>query len=208
MTTPTTTERPTVRSLLSYRTVDIVTVTTLGVALGVAYFGWDQLYAVISTLSVFAFPPLAGLLGGPWLLAGVIGGLVVRRPGAAVLTEVVAASIEALLGSQWGFSTLASGLLQGAGAEIILAIFLYRRFGVAVAMLAGILAAAIEAIYEWSVYYAGWNLSYRLIHLGLFAVSGAVVTGIGGWLLVRALAATGALDAFGAGRAHHARHEV
>ncbi len=208
MTASVMTDRPTVRSLLSYRTIDIITVATLGVALGVAYFGWDQLYTLIKTLSVFAFPPSVGLLGGPWLLAGVLGGLVVRRPGAAVLTEIIAASIEALLGGPWGFSVLLSGLLQGVGAEIILAIFVYRRFGVMVAMLAGCLSGAIEAIYEWNLYYRDWNLSFRLVYLVFLALSGAVVAGLGSWLLVRALAATGALDAFGPGREHHARHEV
>lgn len=191
--------------LLAYRTVDIVTAATLGVAFGVAFWGWDQLYAWVSTASVFAFPPSGGLLGGPWLMAGVVGGLVVRRPGAALATAVVAAVIEALLGNQWGFSTLVSGLLQGAGAELVLAVFLYRRFGPAVAMLAGAAAATLEAVYEWYSYYPDWDLGYRVAYLGFFALSGAVVAGLGGWAIVRALAGTGALDAFGPGREHHAR---
>lgn len=199
------TDRPTVRSLLSYRTIDLITVTMLGVAFGVAYWGWDHLYGLISTLSVFAFPPSGGLLGGPWLLAGVVGGLIVRRPGAALTTEVVAAIVSALLGNAWGLSVVVSGVLQGLGVEVILAVFLWRRFGVVVAILGGIVAAGFEAVYEWVAYYAEWDLSYRLIHLGFFAVSGALIAGVGGWALVRGLAATGALDAFGPGRDLHRR---
>lgn len=203
---PSTTSRTS--ALFTYRTIDIVTVATLGVAVGVAFWGWDQLYAVVSNLSAFAFPPSVGLLAGTWLVGGVIGGLVVRRPGAALMTELIAASVEALLGNQWGFGTIVSGLIQGVGVEIVLALFLFRRFGLVVAALAGILAASMESVYEWFAYYPDWDLAYRLAYLGFFAASGALVAGLGGWALVRALAATGALDALPAGREYHDRQAI
>ena len=196
-----------IRGLLAYRTIDLITVATLGVAFGVVFWGWGKLYEGISTLAVFGFPPSAGLLGGPWLLAGIVGGLIIRRPGAALATELVAASVEGLLpGNQWGMSVLASGFLQGIGAELIIAVFLYKRFGIVVAVLAGILAGSIEAVYEWQSYYSDWDLPYRLAHLGFFALSGAIVAGLGGWALTRALARAGVLDSFGPGR--EAAHEV
>jgi len=192
--------------LMAYRTIDIVTAATLGVAFGVAFWGWNQLYLLIDNISVFAFPPSGGLLGGPWLIAGVVGGLVVRRPGAAVATEVIAAFVSGMLGNQWGFSVLVSGLLEGLGVELVLAVLLYRRFGLVVAMLAGACAGVFESVYEWYSYYPDWDLGFRLAHLGFFALSGALVAGLGGWVLVRGLARTGALDAFGPGREHHQRH--
>src|SRR5690606_35555746 len=42
-------------SSLAYRTVDIVTVATLGVAVGVAFWGWDQIYTVFGA-ATNAFP--------------------------------------------------------------------------------------------------------------------------------------------------------
>ncbi|MBC7596879.1 MAG: ECF transporter S component [Kineosporiaceae bacterium] len=196
-----------IREILAYRTIDLITIATLGVAFGVVFWGWGKLYEGISTLAIFGFPPSAGLLGGPWLLAGVVGGLIIRKPGAALATELVAASVEGLMpGNQWGMSVLASGFLQGLGAELIIAVFLYKRFGVVVAVLAGILAGSIEAVYEWQAYYPDWDLPYRLAHLGFFALSGAVVAGLGGWALTRALARAGVLDSFGPGR--EAAHEV
>ena len=62
------------------------------------------------------------------------------------------------------------------------------------------LAAAFEAVYEWTGYYSYWDMDYKLAHLGFFVVSGVVVAGLGGYALVRALARAGVLDAFGAGR--------
>ena len=194
-------------ALFAYRTVDIVTVAMLGVAVGVAFWGWNQLYAVISAATT-AFPPSGGLLAGPWLLGGVVGGLVIRKPGAAIVCELIAANVSYLLGNQWGASVMVSGLLQGLGVEIVLAIFVYKRFGVVVAALGGALAAAVESVYEWYSYFPDWDLGYRIAYLGMFVVSGAVIAGVGGWALVRALAATGVLDAFPAGREHHERNVV
>lgn len=197
---------------LTYRTIDLVTIATLAVALGVAFWGWGKLYGVLSGIAIFSYPPSAGLLGGPWLLAGVMGGLIIRKPGAALATEIAAAAVEMLVpgGTEWGASVLVSGLLQGIGAELIIALFLYRRYGLGVAVLAGAAAGAIESVYEWGAYYSDTFTTWgqRLAHLGFFALSGAVIAGLGGWLLVRALARAGALDAFGPGREVHAEGEV
>ena len=141
-----------------------------------------------------------GLLGGPWLIAGVVGGLVVRRPGAAIYSELVAAAVEALIGNHWGWTTLISGALQGLGVEVALAIFLFRRFSWPVAALGGALAALFEFLYEWNQYWADTTASFKLGYVLFFMLSGAVVAGIGGWALVRALAATGAIDALPAGQ--------
>lgn len=189
-------------SRASYRTIDLVTVATLGVAFGAVFWGWDKVYEPISKALTVLHPTSVGLVGGAWLIAGVVGGLVVRKPGAALATELIAASMELVLpgGNQWGFGALTSGLLQGIGAELVFAVFLYRRFGLAVAALAGIVAATWESVYEWGAYWSSWHTADKLAYWGFFMVSGAVVAGFGGWLLVRALARAGVLDAFEAGR--------
>ncbi|MGH3448226.1 MAG: ECF transporter S component, partial [Nocardioidaceae bacterium] len=151
--------------------------------------------------------PGKGLLGGPWLIAGVVGGLVVRRPGAALFAELLAASVEAIFpGQTWGWTTLISGALQGIGVEVALAVFLYKRFGWPVAALSGALAAVAEMCYEWSAYWQGYTFDFKVAYLGLFMLSGIVIAGIGGWWLTRSLAATGAVDALPAGREAAAHH--
>ena len=191
----------TITSLFRWRTVDLVTAAMLGVAFGVVFWGWDQAYNVLSP-AFAAVPPLGGLLGGPWLLAGVVGALVVRRPGAALLAELVGANVEFLLGNRWGASVFISGALQGLGVEIVFALLLWRRFGPAVAAAAAVLAAVLETAYEFGAYdYATtFGAGGTAVYLATFALSGALVAGLGGWLLVRALARTGALAGFPAGR--------
>ncbi len=193
MATPT--PKPLGTSARAWRTIDLMTAAMIGVVFGVVYWGWSAAYTALSTPVSNLIGPLIGLLGGPWLIAGVVSGLVVRRPGAALLAELLAAAVEALIGNQWGWATLISGGLQGLGVEVALGLFLFRRFGWPVAALGGALAAVFEFGYEWHAYWQGTTLGFRLGYVGFFALSGAVVAGIGGWLMTRALAASGAIDA-------------
>ncbi|HQV82679.1 MAG TPA: ECF transporter S component [Ornithinibacter sp.] len=203
------------RPLMGWRTVDILTIAFLGAALGVAFWGWGVFYNGPITALKIGYAPLMGLFSGPWFLAGVVGGLVVRRPGAALFCEVVAALVSMLPGTEWGATVLISGVLQGLGAELVFAIFGYKVFSVGVAALAGALSAPLQWAFEvmslpagGGGWYAEWVLRDKVVYLGALVVSGAVLAGIVGWLLVRALARAGALSAFPPGQEHRESHAV
>ncbi|WP_106815227.1 ECF transporter S component [Microbacterium timonense] len=194
---------------LRWRVVDIVVAAVLGVAIGLVFWAWNTVgYAWFIAMDGLT-PGLGGLAAGMWLIGGVVGGLVIRKPGAALLVEVIAAIVSMLIGNVWGVSTLLSGLVQGLGAELVFAIFLYRRFTLPVAMLAG--AGAGIGAWVFELFYGSSpnilkTLEFNAIYLVSLIVSGAVLAGVVGWLAVRALAATGALSRFAAGR--EARREV
>lgn len=193
------------RPLTRWRLLDIVTAAVLGVAFGVVFWGWQFAYDLLAPLFV-VLTPLQGLTNGVWFLGGVVGALVVRRPGAALFVELLGSFTEMVLGNTWGATTLLSGLLQGIGVELVMALFFYRRFGAATAVAAGALAAVAEvAGYEWWSYWVGYSWGWKFAYLGASAVSGAVLAGLLGWLLVRALAARGALGQFPAGIEHARR---
>ena len=186
----------------SYRTIDLVTIATLGVAFGVIYWGWGKVYDVVEKPLYLLYPPSGALTYGMWIVAGVVGMLIVRKPGAALATELVAAAVSTLVlgGTQWGWTVLASGFFEGLGVELVFLALAYRRFGVIVAALGGALAGVLEAGYEATNYVVDYSVADKLAYAGFFAVSGAVIAGLGGWLLVRALGRAGVLDAFPAGR--------
>ena len=197
------------RPLMGWRGVDLVTAAMLAVAFGVTFWGFDTfIYPVLSTATA-GFPPAGELMLGVWLIPAVVGALVIRRPGAALFTELVAANVELFLGNKWGAAVLISAVLQGLGVELALALFRYRRFGLVVAVLGGVLAAVFEIVfYEWYSYVAEYSTAWKAIYLGAGMVSGAVIAGVGGWALVRGLARSGALNAFPPGQEIRESHPV
>jgi energy-coupling factor transport system permease protein len=181
----------------AWRLVDVVTAAVLAVAFGVVFWQWGVVWAPLFQGQV---NPLAYLVSGVWLVPGVLAMLVIRRPGAAIFTEVLAAVVSALLGSVWGLDTILSGAVQGAGAELVFAVLLYRSFGLPVAVLAAMGSAAGEWLHDMSVYYPETQLSVQLAYGAFMLISAAVIAGLGSWLLVRALAQTGVLSVFPSGR--------
>lgn len=191
---------------LSWRVVDIIVASILAVACGLVFVFWNSVgYAWFMAMDALT-PGLGGLATGIWLAGGVIGALVIRKPGAAIYVETLAATVSAVFGSQWGPETLYSGLAQGLGVEIVFAIFLYRRFSLTVAALGGIGAAIGAFVLElFTSANIAKSLEFNLVYLTCLVISGAILAGALSFFAVKALAKTGALDRFAVGREQRAR---
>ncbi len=188
-------------SRLGWRVVDMVTAAILGVACGLVFLVWNQIGGLGYSLFEAVTPGIGGLVTGIWLIGGTLGGLIIRKPGAALFVEVVAASVSAAIGSQWGISTLYSGIAQGLGVEIVLALFLYRRYDLLVATLSGAGAGVGAWILEFFFFgNAEKDVIFNVTYLVCLMISGALLAGMLSYALVRGLAKAGALDRFAAGR--------
>jgi len=183
-----------------WRVVDIVVASVIAVACSVVFLLWNVGYEAPSALLKPLLPGLQGLLAGPWLVAGVLGGLIIRKPGAALYTELVAAVISALVGNQWGPLTIVSGIVQGLGAEIVFLVFAYAVWRLPVAILAGAGAGLACGINDRILWYAGADTTFTIVYIVSTTISGAVIAGAGSWFVARGLAATGALNRFASGR--------
>lgn len=187
----------------SWRVVDIVVASVIAVASGVIFWAWSAGYGLFS-LAFVAFPPAAALLTGVWLFPAVLGGLIIRKPGAALYCELLAAVIEALLGSHYGLTVLFSGLVQGLGAELIFAAVRYRKWNLGVSLLAGLFSGLFAGISEAYIlaYYVEYTPALKLFHVIATGASGLIIAGLLSWFATRALAKTGALSALASRRAH------
>ena len=177
----------------AWRTVDIIITAVLGVASGVLFWVWDQAYGPISG-ALAATPGLEGLTSGGWLFAGVVAGIIVRKPGAAVFASLVAGVVESIIGTQWGFTNLPVALLQGLGAEIGIAIFAYASSKLYVAIVAGLIAGVANIAICVPLYYAGVTVNVVVTYAITTLISGAVLAGVLPWLIARGLVKTGALS--------------
>jgi energy-coupling factor transport system substrate-specific component len=181
-----------------WRIVDIVVASVLGVVGGLVFSVWNVGWA---PLSKAVPPPASAIFVGVWLFPAVLGALIIRRPGAGVYAELVAAVVSALVGNQWGFSTVWYGLVEGLGAEVVFAVLLYRRFGLPTALLAGAGAGVAVGLMDSLIYYPQLlGTGGRLAYVGLAVTSGVIIAGLGSWALTRALARTGTLAPLASGR--------
>ena len=188
----------------SWRVVDIVVAALIAVAGGVIFWAWSQGSNLVSVPLNAVYPPLTGLYAGGWMIPAVLGMLIIRKPGAALFCETVAATGELIMGSQYGASVLFSGFVQGLGAELVFAAFLYKRFNLPASLLAGAGAGLFcglnDSFLPW-----GWNIAYetgdKLAYIIFCAVSGAVIAGVLSWLATRGLAKTGVLGSFASRKA-------
>lgn len=179
-----------------WRTRDIVVAAVIGVAFGVVFWVWGLVwYGPLQVIGELAFP-LRDLFYAVWLVPAVLGPLIIRKPGAALFTEMVAAGVSALLGSAWGVDTLLSGFVQGAAAELVFAFTLYRIWTFPVLGAAAVASAAAAWIHDWVLYYPDRDVVIQLLR-GLFMVISAIVIVAGGSLaLHRALKRAGVLEGF------------
>ena len=182
-----------------WRTLDIVTVAVLAAVSGVVFWAWNLLWTATGP-AFAAFPPAQALLYGVWLVPGVLGMLVVRRPGASVATAFLAAAVSWLLGAWWGLSVIWYGVLQGLAPELVFAAGRYRSFGRAAALLAGAAAGAVPGVLDNVFWYPEWATGWTVAWFVGCVASSALVAGLGSHALAGRLARSGVLDAFPIGR--------
>lgn len=188
---------------MKWRVVDIAVASVIGVASALIYWlvaifstaPWGFLEAVV--------PGLAGVINGLWLFAGPLAAVIVRKPGAALYAEIVAGVLEALMGNMWGgVSTFLIAFVQGLGAEIAFAVFLYRKWNLGTTVLSGALSGVGCWAYSFFTNLQAIDVgkTYGVVYLLATVVSGALIAGVAMWYLYIAIAKTGALDNFESGR--------
>jgi energy-coupling factor transport system permease protein len=176
-----------------WRTRDILVTAVIGVVFGVVFWAWNNVWAAFAFLQPSV---LQDWVYGMWLVPAVLAPLVVRKAGAALFAEIAAASISALLGSQWGPDTLLSGFIQGAAAELVFAVTGYRRWSIGVLALAALASAIGAWAHDWWLYYADVSIDLQVLRLVVMGLSAVAFAAFGSLALVRSLRRAGVLEGF------------
>jgi energy-coupling factor transport system substrate-specific component len=172
---------------------EIILTVIFAILFGVVYKILGPVYDFTSSITPF----FGEFIYPIWFIAGIVAGYVIRKPGVALVAELLAASGEVLTGGQYGLTTLLSGILQGAGAEVAFLVFGYRRWNIGVLMLASMLAAFGSFIIDYAVYGYGTKTVFIQISSWIARLVGSlVVCGLLGKWISDALAATGVLNSY------------
>jgi energy-coupling factor transport system substrate-specific component len=183
-----------VESPLAWKTRDFVVAAALAVPLGLVWsLVWGQVWTFARALS----PELGFFVAGFYVAAGVIVGYVVRRPGAALLGEMIAALVEVPL-TPFGAAALIIGFLQGIGTEAVFAATRYRNWSLTVLMIAGAAGAGLGFFgYEYWVFgYGSFGIVVLAIRFASRLLGGAILGGLCSKLIADALLQTGVLNNF------------
>lgn len=182
---------------------DVVFLSILGVVFAAVYLAVFQGGLLLSTvlsplgLSAFGFEVVYGI----WFMAATLSAYIIQKPGAALLAEVLASAIELLMGNSGGVTVVLTGLIQGAGVEVIFFLFRYRRWDLLTMSLSAITAAAFIFCYE--LYYLNYiALAPTLLaaQLAVRFLSAVLFSGIICKRAADALAKTGVLKSYALGR--------
>lgn len=171
---------------------EILIVAVLGAVFAVLYLGWVQVWLVAQ--AIFGAVTMDVAMGF-WFIASIIAAAIIRKPGAALFAEVLAAVVEVLMGSPAGLMLIVAAAVQGIGAEAVFAATGWRNYSLPVLMLAGVGSAVASFIYTWITFdYAALAPGLLVVMFVLRALSGAVLGGLFGHLIVQALYKTGVLS--------------
>ena len=167
---------------------DILVTIVIAIAFGIVYIVWGSLYYVVKPIGLHADQ----LIYGMWFIAATVAYLVIRKPGVALLAEIAAASGEFILGSPWGLTVLLYGVVQGLFAEAVFMLFRYRKYNLAVVVLAAIASCLGSVIMDFAYEEIGdlatWNL---ILFLVARFVGSILFAGVFAYYLVSALEMTG-----------------
>jgi energy-coupling factor transport system substrate-specific component len=183
---------------------ETLVVAVLGAVFAVLYIGWVQVWLVAqAALGSVTMDVVMGF----WFIVSIVAAAIVRKPGVAIASEVLAACVEILIGSPAGLILLLSGAIQGAGAELVFAATRWRNFSLPVLMAAGVGSAIFSFAYTWIRFDYGALQPGLLIGMFLLrCLSGALLGGLLGHYVVEALYKTGALAGLAIDREKRAAH--
>ncbi|EPV44201.1 ABC transporter permease, partial [Streptococcus agalactiae GB00897] len=144
----------------------------LAVVLGVVYFGAGY---ISNAFVPFVGPIAHEVIYGIWFVAGPMALYILRKPGTAIVAELLAALIEVLIGSIYGPSVLVIGTLQGLGSELGFTLFRYHNYKLPAFILSAILTSIFS--FAWSFYANGlsaFSFSYNILMLIVRTVSSII----------------------------------
>jgi energy-coupling factor transport system substrate-specific component len=179
----------------AWRLRDVIFIGTASLAFSAVYLANVWLGVLIGTiLAPFGLAPLANEpICGVWFMAGTFAAAVLKRPGAAVASEMLAALLEVLMGGFYGPLVFIDGLVQGLGSEAALLLCRYRMTLKSMC-LAGLFPAMSG--FAWEMWRSGLHaLDFKLLAamLPLRALSGILFAGVLTWRLAQALSRAGVL---------------
>lgn len=183
----------------AWKLKDILLIAICAVLFGVIYLGCTYaggiLYGALTPVGMasLGYEPFYGI----YFMAGAFAIYVMRKPGTGVIAELLAAVLECLFGNYFGPIIILSGLVQGIGFELLIALRGYKKFDRGTMIGASIICSIVTMIYNLIISgYSKIAVPVLLLMLVVRIISAIIFCGILTPMLADALAKAGILKGY------------
>ena len=141
----------------NWKLKDVLLIAISAVLFGVVYLGCTYiggvLYGMLTPFGMasLGYEPFYGI----YFMAGAFGIYVMRKPGTGLIAELLAAVLECLYGNYFGPIIILSGLVQGLGFELIIALKRYKKFDRMTMIEGAVICSVLTLIYN--LFISGYN---------------------------------------------------
>ena len=184
---------------MKWKLKDILMIAVCAVLFGAIFLGatyaGGALYGVLLPLGMpsLGYEPFYGL----YFMAVAFAVYVIRKPGVGIVAEILAAIIETLMGNFFGPIIILSGLVQGAGFEVVFALTKYERFDFKTMALASVVCSCVTLAYNLVVSgYASIAVPVLALMLAVRIISAVVIDAVVTPRLADGLARAGVLGGY------------
>ena len=183
----------------AWKLKDVLLIAICAVLFGVIYLGCTYaggiLYGVLTPAGMgsLGYEPFYGI----YFMAGAFGVYVMRKPGSGIIAELLAAVLECLFGNYFGPIIILSGLVQGLGFELIIALKKYKKFDKVTMVEGAVICSVVTMVYNLII--SGYNqiaVPVLLLMLAVRIVSAIIFDGLVTPVLADGLAKAGVLKGY------------
>jgi len=187
-------------NLSAWKLKDVILVSLIGVLFAFICFG--TIHFMTFTLVPFMTPLGIGDLAvefvfGIFFMSPIFATYIIRKPGVATIVSTLTGVVQLLMGSAFAATVLVSSLVQGLGAEAGFALFKYKKFNLAVMLVAALGATITSFVLAW--YRGLWSqvgIEIVLLRFGIRMLSSFIFSAICSKFLADRLAKAGVLKSF------------
>ncbi|CAM3677445.1 ECF transporter S component [Erysipelothrix urinaevulpis] len=192
---------------LQWELKDIIMVGLISVVFAVIYLGFVYFATFLkSILAPFGLAPFANeFVFGVWFMAATLAAYIMQKPGVAIISEMLAALIEVLMGNFYGPMVFVSGFIQGLGAELGFAAFSYKKFDMTSLTLASVLSSIFS--FGWGFFrnsFSGISPLYILLMFTVRTISAIIFSAVIVKKLGDGLVKNGAVSSYPIAKEDHA----
>lgn len=130
------------KKLFHFTTLEIVIMVMSGAVFGLIGVGLNASFFFLSGLLGPAWA--SNLMAGPFFACGLLAARIIRKPGAALITQMLFAVASILLGDPFGLTNLVFSFVQGVAFELIFLSFHFKRWDWWVVLLAALVATFLD----------------------------------------------------------------